>query len=171
MRSWRKAQRAGLVAHPLGMTPEERERGSAAITARLASLPLLERPAGTTSFYWPFRGEYDLGPLVRLLHARGVRLALSVVIGRGQPVAFRAWWPGMRMRPGVFGIPMPDEGEWVRPHTLLVPPLGFDALGYRLGHGGGYYDRILAAAGREPAIGGRHRLRSRPAGDDPSAAA
>jgi 5-formyltetrahydrofolate cyclo-ligase len=70
-----------------------------------------------------------------------------VVAGQAQPVAFRAWWPGMRMRPGVFDIPVPDEGDWARPHSLLVPLLGFDRLGYWRGHGGGYYDGTLAAAG------------------------
>ncbi|MFL5337249.1 MAG: 5-formyltetrahydrofolate cyclo-ligase [Geminicoccaceae bacterium] len=62
-----------------------------------------------------------------------MRLALPVVIERAKPVAFRAWWPGMRMRPGIWDIPVPDEGDWTCPEALLVPLLGFDPQGYRLG--------------------------------------
>ena len=69
-----------------------------------------------------------------------------MVVERARPVAFRAWWPRMRMRPGAWDILVPDEGDWLRPEILLVPLLGFDPQGYRLGYGGGYYDRTLAAA-------------------------
>jgi 5-formyltetrahydrofolate cyclo-ligase len=58
----------------------------------------------------------------------------------------------MRMRPGIWDIPVPDEGDWVRPEVLLVPLLGFDLRGYRLGYGGGYYDRTLAAAMPSPPL-------------------
>ena len=120
--------------------------------ARLERLPALDGPAGTVGFYWPFKGEYDPRPLARLLHARGVRLALPVVVEQARPVAFRAWWPGMRTRPGIWDIPVPDEGDWVRPEVLLVPLLGFDLRGYRLGYGSGYYDRTLAAAMPSPPL-------------------
>jgi len=152
VRSWRKARRASLVAQRLGAGRTEREGWSSAITARLERLPALDRPAGTVGFYWPFKGEYDPRPLARLLHARGVRLALPVVVERARPVAFRAWWPGIRMRPGIWDIPVPDEGDWVRPEALLVPLLGFDLRGYRLGYGGGYYDRTLTAATPSPPL-------------------
>ena len=66
---------------------------------------------------------------------------------RARPLPFREWWPGMRMTPGVWGIPAPAEGDWVLPEVLLVPLLGFDGSGYRLGYGGGYYDRMRRAAG------------------------
>ncbi|TDH59943.1 5-formyltetrahydrofolate cyclo-ligase [Dankookia rubra] len=152
VRSWRKAQRASLVAQCLGAGRAEREGWNSTITAHLEGLPALAGPTGTVGFYWPFKGEYDPRPLARLLHARGVRLALPVVVERARPVAFRAWWPGMRMRPGVWNIPVPDEGDWVRPEALLVPLLGFDPQGYRLGYGGGYYDRTLAAARPTPPL-------------------
>jgi len=58
----------------------------------------------------------------------------------------------MHMRPGIWDIPVPDEGDWVRPEVLLVPLLGFDLQGYRLGYGGGYYDRTLAAAMPSPPL-------------------
>jgi len=152
VRSWRKARREILIAHRLGAGRTEREAWSAAITARLEGLPALGRLAGPLGFYWPFKGEYDPRPVARRLHARGMRLALPVVVERAKPVAFRAWWPGMRMRPGVWDIPVPDEGDRVRPEVLLVPLLGFDPQGYRLGYGGGYYDRTLAAARPAPPL-------------------
>ena len=105
-------------------------------------------------FYWPFKGEYDPRALARSLRDRGARLCLPVVVERARPLAFREWWPGMRMAPGVWDIPVPDEGDWVLPEVLLVPLLGFDGAGYRLGYGGGYYDRTLAAMPAKPlAIG------------------
>lgn len=152
VRSWRKARRASLVTHRLGAGRAERDDWSSTITARLERLPALGGQAGTVGFYWPFKGEYDPRPLARLLHARGLRLALPVVVERARPVAFRAWWPGMRMRPGAWDIPVPDEGDWLRPEILLVPLLGFDPRGYRLGYGGGYYDRTLAAAMPTPPL-------------------
>lgn len=152
VRRWRRAQRASLVAHRLGAGRAERDDWSAAITAHLAGLPALDSPVGTIGFYWPFRGEYDPRPLARHLHARGVRLALPVVVEPKRPAAFRAWWPGMRMRPDAWDIPVPDEGDWVCPEALLVPLLGFDSLAYRLGYGGGTYDRTLAAAMPSPPL-------------------
>ena len=76
-----------------------------------------------------------------------------MVVERARPLVFREWWPGIRM-PGVWGIPVPAEGDAVLPDVLVAPLVGFDAAGYRLGYGGGYYDRTLAALpDRPPAIG------------------
>jgi 5-formyltetrahydrofolate cyclo-ligase len=66
------------------------------------------------------------------------------------PLEFRAWQPGVRLESGVWGIPVPADGEVVWPDVLLVPLVGFDRLGYRLGYGGGFYDRTLAAMPRRP---------------------
>lgn len=148
--AWRRAQRQDLLARRLAIAREQREAWSAAITARLVQLPALTGQAGPIAFYWPFKGEYDPRPLARSLHGRGLRLALPVVVERAKPMTFREWWPGMRMRAGVWNIPVPDEGDWVRPEILLVPLLGFDAQGYRLGYGGGYYDRTLTAMPSRP---------------------
>jgi 5-formyltetrahydrofolate cyclo-ligase len=101
-------------------------------------------------FYWPFKGEYDPRALVRSLLKQGMQFALPVVVEKAQPLIFREWWPGMRMTPGIWDIPVPAEGNAVLPDTLLVPLLGFDEERYRLGYGGGYYDRTLAAIARRP---------------------
>lgn len=94
--------------------------------------------------FWPVRGEPDL----RELFALWPQVALPVVVAREAPLGFRRWTPGASMHPGEFGIPVPVRGESVAPDVLIVPCLGFfcDFAGriYRLGYGGGLYDRTLA---------------------------
>ncbi len=66
------------------------------------------------------------------------------------PLEFRHWWPGVAMEKGVYDIPVPRDTPILLPDVLLVPPVGIDAQGYRLGYGGGYFDRTLAAMVRKP---------------------
>jgi 5,10-methenyltetrahydrofolate synthetase len=84
------------------------------------------------------------------IDANGVRSALPLVRGPGLPLEFRHWWPGVAMDKGVYDIPVPRDTEVLLPDVLLVPPVGIDAQGYRLGYGGGYFDRTLAAMARKP---------------------
>ena len=150
---WRKARRPELIAARLAMASADRIAASKRITARLTAF-LTEAPARMIGFYWPFKGEYDPRALVQTLHAGGVALALPVVVAKAQPLVFRPWWPGAPMASGVWNIPVPAGGEPVVPDTLLVPLVGFDAEGYRLGYGGGFYDRTIAAMPARPrAIG------------------
>lgn len=153
VRLWRKAKRTVLIERRLAMPVAERAVRSKAITAALVqALPF--RPGALIGFYWPFKGEYDPRPLARSLHARGTRLALPVVLEKAKPVIFREWWPGIPMTHGVWDIPVPEAGDPVAPDVLLVPLVGFDRQRYRLGYGGGYYDRTLAALPARPqAIG------------------
>ena len=101
--------------------------------------------------YWPVRGEIDPRPL---LLALGRPIALPVTGPRGTVLEFRLWRPGDRMAPGPLGIPEPT-GPPAEPDVLLAPLLAFDASGSRLGYGGGYYDRTIAATGAL-AIGAAH---------------
>jgi len=149
VRLWRKAERAALIERRLAITPAERETGNAAITATLERV-LADYPGALIGAYWPFKGEYDPRPLMRALHAGGGRLALPVVVEKAMPMIFRLWWPGAPMMPGVWNIPVPAKGEAVSPDILLAPVVGFDGDNYRLGYGGGYYDRTLAAMARRP---------------------
>jgi 5-formyltetrahydrofolate cyclo-ligase len=152
VRAWRKAQRETLIAQRLSIPRDERARRDEAVTARLRHLLPAPESQRSIGVYWPFKGEYDPRPLMRSLHLQGVRLSLPVVMERARPLVFREWWPGIRMVPGIWDIPMPAEGDAVLPDALLAPLVGFDAQGYRLGYGGGYYDRTLAALPERPLV-------------------
>ena len=151
IRLWRKAERARLIAERMAVRGEIRARHNAAITKTLEGLLTPDMVIG---FYWPIRGEYDARSLVGALIERGARAAMPVVIQKGAPLIFRNWHPGVRMENGFWNIPVPAGDDRVIPTTLLVPVVGFDDRGYRLGYGGGYYDRTLASFPAKPlAIG------------------
>jgi 5-formyltetrahydrofolate cyclo-ligase len=153
IRAWRKARRAALIARRVALTQLERARLGAIALERLA--PLLPAPQGRTiGIYWPFKGEIDLRPLARRFAREGAVIGLPVVVEKARPLEFWRWVPGAPLGRGIWDIPIPAERAPVLPELLLVPLVGFDASGYRLGYGGGYYDRTLAALAPRPrAIG------------------
>ena len=91
--------------------------------------------------YMPMRTEID--PLPAMAVHQGA-VGVPVILGAGMPLRFREWGPGVAMVAGEFGALVPADGPWVEPEVLIVPLLAFDARGYRLGYGGGFYDRTLA---------------------------
>ncbi len=95
------------------------------------------------SGFRPIRTEIDPTALMETLHAAGHRLCVPVVLGRGLALKFREWHPGTEMIEGPFGALVPAAGAWLKPRLLITPLLGFDADGWRLGYGGGFYDRTL----------------------------
>ncbi len=99
---------------------------------------------GCIGVYWPVRGEPDLRPSYARWSRSGRRLALPVAVS-GEPLRFVEWAPGAPTAAGPYGIPQPVAGAVVSPELLIVPCVGFSAECYRLGYGGGYYDRTLAA--------------------------
>lgn len=90
--------------------------------------------------YMPMRTEIDPLPAMAA-HAGPV--GVPVILGNGQPLRFREWTPGCALVEGAFKAMIPAEGAWMDPEILIVPLLAFDAAGYRLGYGGGFYDRTL----------------------------
>lgn len=141
--AWRKAQRERLIAARLALPAPWRAEAAETIANGLDTL--IGDPAGrVVSAYWPFRGEPDLRPWLALLSARGARTALPVVLASRTPLAFRRWRQGDRLVRGVWDIPIPADGEAVVPDIVIAPLVGFDPGFYRLGYGGGYFDRTLA---------------------------
>jgi 5-formyltetrahydrofolate cyclo-ligase len=149
IRDWRKETRDRLIARRVGISAEDRSVWSERISRALELA--LELYAGRLiGFYWPFRGEYDPRGVLTTMRERGSRLALPVIVERGQPLVFREWSPGSLMVQGTWKIPMPESGESVFPDALVVPLVGFDSQGYRLGYGGGFYDRTIVAMPERP---------------------
>lgn len=114
-------------------------------------------PTQVVSGYWPLKDELDPRPAMAALAAMGHSLCLPVVVGRDRPLVFRAWDDKTALQPAAFGtmVPGPDCPV-LEPELLLVPLLAFDRRGFRLGYGGGFYDRSLAglrAWGRATAVG------------------
>jgi 5-formyltetrahydrofolate cyclo-ligase len=111
-------------------------------------------PLLTLGVYWPIRGEPDLRPTYADLATRGVHLSLPVVAGKNLPLTFAAWAPGDALVKDAMGISIPAKIDVViAPDALLIPCVGFNHSRMRLGYGGGFYDRTLAAAPRPLAIG------------------
>ncbi len=110
----------------------------------LAAVPT--PPGAVVSGYCSIRDEIDVMPLLARLAGAGLLCCLPTVVGKGRPLEFRAWTPGTALSTGPFRIPEPHESAPpVRPTHLLVPLIAYDRDGYRLGYGGGYYDRSLRA--------------------------
>ncbi len=126
------------------LSEDHRRAGAERVAARGLSWLGLPAPA-TVSAFRSFGDELDTGPLLACLAAGGYRLALPVMQGKAKPLLFRAWAPGDPMRTVQWGIEEPlTTAPEILPDILLVPLLAFDRRGYRLGYGGGYYDRTLA---------------------------
>jgi 5-formyltetrahydrofolate cyclo-ligase len=120
-----------------------KDEAAAALAAR--GLPAaISQPPRIISGFIAYKSEINTAPLMNRLRREGWRTALPVVMGEGLPLVFRLWKPGEPLVPGVWDIPIPpDTTEDVEPDVLLVPGLSYDRKGYRLGYGGGFYDRTL----------------------------
>jgi 5,10-methenyltetrahydrofolate synthetase len=117
---------------------------------------LISRPERTIGAYWPIKGEFDpLPALYRWSEARdGRRIGLPVMNRETKQLSFCVWYPGCPMEEDGYGIPKPKDTETFHPELLLVPCVGYGPKGLRLGYGGGFYDRTLAAITPRPATAG-----------------
>ena len=146
---WRRRERERLLAARQALSPQYRVAQTAAIAAQLDAII----PADSTAMvgvYWPIRAEPDLRDWMRVRAAQGLGIALPVAVAHGEPLKYRRWHPGAAMAHGLWKIPYPADGSEVAPDIVLAPVVGFDPAGYRLGYGGGFFDRTLAAADPRP---------------------
>jgi 5-formyltetrahydrofolate cyclo-ligase len=143
VKAWRAQTRAVLLSRRAAVPLREHQRrGESAKQRLLAEVDLA--PHRVLGFYWPIRAEIDARDIaIRHIEAGGIA-ALPVITRKNAPVEFWPWTPGTSMRRGFWNIPVPASGEPVRPDALIIPLVGFDAACFRLGYGGGYYDRTLA---------------------------
>ncbi|MGL5630912.1 MAG: 5-formyltetrahydrofolate cyclo-ligase [Azovibrio sp.] len=118
-------------------------------------LQLFPTPPGKCiAFCWPIHQEPDVRAALMVWQDKGAQAALPVVTAQAQPLSFRLWNEHTHLQPDCYDIPTPVDGEWVCPDTLLLPLNAFDKAGYRLGYGGGFFDRTLAHLNPRPlAIG------------------
>jgi 5-formyltetrahydrofolate cyclo-ligase len=152
--AWRKSQRQALIAQRMAVAEETLACWQSAMDAHLQRVLTRFTTAGAVlAIYWPHRNEYDARAVASRLRTTGVRIALPVVAAPATPLLFRAWEIDSVMATGPQGIPQPQAGPALLPDVLLAPAVGYDLQGYRLGYGGGYFDRTLAALaaqGRPP---------------------
>ncbi len=140
--AWRKNLRRELLARRQALPADRLHAWRLAMDRHLqCGFPGLAK--GVVAFCWPIRNEYDARHLMRRLRGQGVSTALPVVLAPKTPLIFREWHPGVEMELGKLGIPYPKAGAELVPDTVLLPMIGFDSEGYRLGYGGGFFDRTL----------------------------
>lgn len=131
----------------------QRQQWDAAIGRHLLAWCRQHRPA-SLGVFWPIQAEPDLRSSYPLLQQMGIQLALPLVLGKAQPLLFLAWQPGDAMERDHHGIPVPAQRDAIlQPDAVLIPCLGFNSDQFRMGYGGGYYDRTLASLARPFAIG------------------
>lgn len=153
IRHWRKHKREELLVHRTALEVEARHELAERARAQLAQAVDLTAYR-VLGFCWAIKGEIDVRRIAEQHLAAGGEVAIPVIVQKGAPVEFWRWHPGSPMQTGVWNIPIPKERDVVELDAVLVPLVGFDLEGYRLGYGGGYFDRTLAAAARRPvAIG------------------
>jgi 5-formyltetrahydrofolate cyclo-ligase len=138
----RGALRAKLIAARLELS--DRDVRSRMIADRLLRW-LRTMPLQRLAFYWPVRGEPDVTQAVITWLAEDPSRVAALPTVSGEVLEFLRWHPRMPMKPGAHGIRVPDTAERVKPQLLVIPCVGIDERRYRLGYGGGYYDRTLAA--------------------------
>lgn len=152
---WRKGERKRILDDRAALSVEARKAAAQDVARHLDAFLTDRFPALdglTVSAWWPIKAELDLRFWLEGLAERGARAALPLVETRAAPLIFRPWDRGTRMERGFWNIPVPAEGPEIIPDITLSPLVGWDGAGYRLGYGGGYFDRTLAALSPRPLV-------------------
>ncbi len=118
----------------------------------LTDFILAQGSANTVAGFMPIQTEIDPRETLHKLHASGFEICLPVITGHAQPLVFRAWTPESPMIEGDFGALIPRGGDFLVPSIAIIPLVGFDKFGSRLGYGGGFYDRTLAQINRDQPV-------------------
>jgi 5,10-methenyltetrahydrofolate synthetase len=151
LKGWRKHQRQRLIGEREALDAGTLETRRRAIDAHLErGFPGLAK--ARVAFCWPIRNEYDARHLAKTLRDAGATTALPVVVAPKAPLVFREWHPGVELAAGPLAIPYPVGSSEIAPQAVLLPMNGWDAQGYRLGYGGGFFDRTLAALEQKPLV-------------------
>lgn len=138
----RKQARDRLLQERAATGKEARDRLDEALMGHFSAL--LQYIHGRhIGCYWPIRGEFNSVPLMMSLHKSGSSVSLPMVDDENKQLVFCKWHPEALMARDKVGVPYPADTEYEQPEILLIPLVGFDAQGYRLGYGAGYYDRTL----------------------------
>ncbi|MBT8132467.1 MAG: 5-formyltetrahydrofolate cyclo-ligase [Gammaproteobacteria bacterium] len=147
--TWRQERRKCLVRKRQAISAIEKPALDEAIGQNLAAL-LATMPKKCVAVFWPLPGEPELAECYDRFVRDGFSLALPVVVTRERPLVFRYWTPGESLDSDLLKIPCPRPSDPVDPEIVVLPCVGFDSQGYRLGNGGGYYDRTLAELESRP---------------------
>ncbi|MDR7308164.1 5-formyltetrahydrofolate cyclo-ligase [Rhodoferax saidenbachensis] len=151
----KKALRKALLEQRLNL-PDRLQRAD--LLQRVMRIWLVGRPDAVIGAYWPIKGEFDPLPALHRWKEDGElidqpqprRIGLPVVNREHKTMTFHAWYPGCPMEEDAYGIPKPKDTELIVPTLLFVPCVGYSAGGYRLGYGGGFYDRMLGSLSPKP---------------------
>jgi 5-formyltetrahydrofolate cyclo-ligase len=151
LKAWRKETRERLVAARAALPSATLDSWRRRIDEYLElSFPGLARRR--LAFCWPIKGEYDARHFARTMRDRGALTLLPVVVAPRQPLVFREWHPGVALATGALGIAYPASSPEHVPEAVLLPMNGWDAQGYRLGYGAGFFDRTLANLAKRPVV-------------------
>jgi len=154
----RAAKRAALIAERRAIDPQLRKEWDITIARQVVAWCKANH-VKTAGVYSPIQGEPSLYDVFTELADMGVQLALPSVPGKEHPLTFLAWKPGDELMKDRFGVLVPlKTARELKPDVLFIPCVGYTAQGYRLGYGGGYYDRTLAGKPKPRTVGIAYRI-------------